>query len=298
MNKPVKTIPLEHGVTIKVYQDDDAQNPNDWDGECCFLWSDDHDLCLVERKEGKSTGRIKGVSKGSLLRDEDDDPNAPSEYAVFRVSIGYRGEQLAGGWDDISGDNDAIERNHAFVLVRRADFPPDHDLQAAALACVEEWNTYLSGNVYGFVIEDAMGEELTSCWGFYGLANCIEEAKSEAAGYMDIARGRALIRKLADDMQRWMVQCQDNCDASGVNLPRRDFYWAGSVAANLPRDKEADMLAAMPANFRTDNVYSLKFYDLRSYSGYGEGRRDHYNGNPLLACLVHEEWKRRYWPGD
>lgn len=297
MNKPVETIPLAHGVVVKVYQDTDAQNPNDWDGDCCFLWADDRDLCLIERKDGKSTGRIKGVSKGSLMLD-DERSSEPTEYAIFRVSVGYRGEHLTGGFDDISDDNDAIERNHAFVLVRRADFPPEHDLQAAARACVEEWNTYLSGDVYGYVIEDAEGEQLESCWGCYGLSYCIEEAKAAAEAEMPVARGRNLIRKLADDMQRYMVQCQDNIDRSGINLPRRDYYWAGSVTANLSREKEADIMEALPRNFANQSCYSLKFYDLRSYSGYGEGVNNHYNGNPLLACLVHEEWKRRYWPGD
>jgi hypothetical protein len=33
---------------------------------------------------------------------------------------------------------------------------------------IEEFNTYLSGEVYGFVIENPKGEEVDSCWGFYG----------------------------------------------------------------------------------------------------------------------------------
>lgn len=293
--KPVETIPCEHGVTIKVYQDTDAQSPNDYDGESVFLWSDDSDLCLIERKDGLSTGCIKGVSKGDLMCDG---IGGPTEYAVFPVGIGYRGDCLNRLGNDISGDADAIERGTAFILVCRADFPPDHDLRAAAKACFDEWNTYLSGDVYGYVIEDAEGEELDSLWCLYGLDYAIEQAKEAAESHMPVARGRALLKKAADDVQRYMVQCQDNIDRSGINLPRRDYYWAGAVTANLSCEKEADMMTVVPRNFPVDNCYSLKWYDLRSYNGYGEGCNNHYNGNPLLAALVHEEWKKRYWPGD
>jgi hypothetical protein len=42
---------------------------------------------------------------------------------------------------------------------------------------VEEYDQYLNGEVYGFIItDDETGEEIDSCWGFYG-----EEAANEAA---------------------------------------------------------------------------------------------------------------------
>lgn len=33
---------------------------------------------------------------------------------------------------------------------------------------IEVFSNYLNGDVYGFVIEDPEGEEIDSCWGFYG----------------------------------------------------------------------------------------------------------------------------------
>lgn len=55
---------------------------------------------------------------------------------------------------------------------------------------VNTWNQYLSGDVWGYIVDkpvkcDHCGnvehEELDSCWGFYGLEYAIQEAK-EAAG--------------------------------------------------------------------------------------------------------------------
>jgi hypothetical protein len=40
-----------------------------------------------------------------------------------------------------------------------------------AQSLIEEWNQYLSGDVYGFSSDDLDD----SCWGFYGLAHIREE---------------------------------------------------------------------------------------------------------------------------
>jgi len=41
---------------------------------------------------------------------------------------------------------------------------------------VETYNQYLAGDVYGFVISQN-GEQIDSCWGFYGQEDCLTEAK-------------------------------------------------------------------------------------------------------------------------
>lgn len=272
MNKPVKAIPCEHGVVIKIYQDTDAQSPNDYDGDCCFLWSDDRDLCLIERKDGQGARRVKGVSKGDLMRDEDDDCSTPTEYAVFPVGVGYHADCLSSFGSDISSDNDAIERNTAFILVRRADFPPGHDLRAAARACFDEWNTYLDGDVYGFVVEDAEGEELHSCWGFYGLDYCIGEAREAAESHMPVARGRALLKNAADDVQRRLAHPPN--DYPGLT------WAADAIGGSLwAADTNGDVLAAVGRECQD--------YD----------KEVHSEAYPYIVAVT-AAWRDRYWPGD
>lgn len=44
---------------------------------------------------------------------------------------------------------------------------------------VKIYNSYLSGEVYGYAVSDPQGEEVDSCWGFIGdMKYCIDEAKS------------------------------------------------------------------------------------------------------------------------
>ena len=42
---------------------------------------------------------------------------------------------------------------------------------------VKEYDQYLTGDVWGYIIEDHHGEELDSCWGFFGREWCEEAAK-------------------------------------------------------------------------------------------------------------------------
>lgn len=48
---------------------------------------------------------------------------------------------------------------------------------------VKTYDQYLTGDVYGFVIEDMDGEG-DSCWGFFGMDDCIESAKMEVDAYI------------------------------------------------------------------------------------------------------------------
>lgn len=45
---------------------------------------------------------------------------------------------------------------------------------------VETYDAYLTGQVFGYVLEDAQGEELESCWGFFGEDHWKEELKDIA----------------------------------------------------------------------------------------------------------------------
>lgn len=65
----------------------------------------------------------------------------------------------------------------------QADFGPRP--RRRALAClqaeIEEYDAYLTGNVFGYVVKNSQGEEVVSCGGFYGdpeKSGCIEQAKA------------------------------------------------------------------------------------------------------------------------
>ena len=61
------------------------------------------------------------------------------------------------------------------------------DVEAVAKSVVDEWNQYLSGDVWGYVIKDEEGEEVDSCWGFYGMEDCEEQARDSATWHEEHA---------------------------------------------------------------------------------------------------------------
>ena len=44
-------------------------------------------------------------------------------------------------------------------------------------ASVKEYDQYLTNEVYGYIVSDKDGNELDSCWGFYGWDYAVEQAK-------------------------------------------------------------------------------------------------------------------------
>ena len=64
-----------------------------------------------------------------------------------------------------------------FLLVTRDESEIPEPFKYAE-GMVETWNQYLSGDVWGYTIEDGEGDHVDSCWGFYGF----EYAKEEALG--------------------------------------------------------------------------------------------------------------------
>lgn len=64
------------------------------------------------------------------------------------------------------------------------------------IAEVQEYDQYLTGDVFGYSIEDAKGDTLDACWGFYGVDFCISQAKEAAEFYVKEAEALAAASKL------------------------------------------------------------------------------------------------------
>jgi len=83
-----------------------------------------------------------------------------------------------------------------FVYVTNADLDrcgrdpvlsPEEQAKRIAEQEVEEYDQYLRGDVWGYIVEDERGEHLDSCWGFYGREWAEQEAKEAAKTFQDEA---------------------------------------------------------------------------------------------------------------
>lgn len=153
--------------TIEIRSDDDAESP-----DTCG----NTDVFLAYNAYRVGAGR-KGYAR--------DGADHVKDYHVFMLGVNdgpytilYLGSELAPPDGDDDDDTDA---GPGYVYVSRKEWPDAGAARKAADALVDEWNDYLAGNVYGYVVKDADGEQVESCWGFIGdpdTSGVVSEARA------------------------------------------------------------------------------------------------------------------------
>lgn len=195
-----ETFKVEY-LTVKIVQDEDAQNPRyDDNGSLFFGW---HKRYLCGDDPTKH-----GMPDAHHLREEFPDGwDAIRAYIEERFKpkcilpvfmydhggVSYSTGEFGCGWD--SGQV-------GFIFTNCPEDDGWADPEAALKAQVQEYSDWASGNAWGFVIEGSEGETQESCWGFIGdpsesgvieeglaSAKClIEHEKREAQRCADMVR--------------------------------------------------------------------------------------------------------------
>ena len=154
------------GYRIKIRQDEGYQSPDDWGNDDIFLVYSHRDF-EVKRK-GFDPQDIfdylsikKALTKENTFEEkeelEDDlkgyfDYN--SQYWIFPVDAYiHSGVSLSIANTKYLPDRNWDVSTTGYVLVEKECWKEVEDAYKAAESLVEEWNQYLSGEVYGFIIE-------------------------------------------------------------------------------------------------------------------------------------------------
>ena len=179
-----KTVPGEGTYTVKIIPDSDAQNPRtDFDhlGTMVY-WHRRYCIGDVDgQKEYGSAGDFLTWAKANWAVYL---PVYLYDHSVRRVSTSsFLGRAQHAEWD--SGQVGFIYVTRENIL---KEFGTGKKLAVSkrikdqVVKCltseVEVYDQFLAGDVYGYVIEDENGENVESCWGFYGEKYCKEEATS------------------------------------------------------------------------------------------------------------------------
>jgi len=171
------------GLQIKIYQDDADESPGEYG---------DNNLFLVGYHREFTVEKDQIITKQDLVlcftnpKELDEDEKAEVEYLRSKYHIfGLEAYIHSGVCLALSREGDFPDRQWdvsqlGAVLVAREEWKEEADARNAALSLIDTWNDYLSGNIYGYVIEDAAGEHIDSCWGYYGEyeAGALAEARS------------------------------------------------------------------------------------------------------------------------
>ena len=184
MAEPVETFEV-NGKTVKIYHDDDAQSPRDDDNLGVMLcW---HRRVLLgdeqisPRDFGEDLGRIREERGAALVL-----PIYIYEHG--QITITAR-ESVYAMYPDKEWDAGQV----GFIYAEEATVLKEYGVESITEEMLEKlrevlegevavYDQYLMGDVWGFVIEDEDGEHEDSCWGFFGLDCCREEARAAAGG--------------------------------------------------------------------------------------------------------------------
>ena len=195
------------GFTIKIIQDQDAEEPDYGEneifisaesnscgyrsyqlgragyagsGECHMLWGEGKwgafgDAIPEEAEEGESEAydlytewKAQFDPSCVVWPIRCGDAHGPGSFQIWEVHDSDE-------WESIEG--------YVFIRVPVGDLErlaDSRDLEKMKNGIIEMYEQWCRGEVYGYVIEDSDEEEIDdcSCWGFFGDKDCVEEAKS------------------------------------------------------------------------------------------------------------------------
>jgi hypothetical protein len=154
-------------LTLKIIQDSNPQAPNEWDDDACMLIAN-HRQCFIP----PSPKDRRFDMQDEIDKRKDTHWIFPLEaYIHSGVVLALAGE---GNFPDRQWDVSRL----GVVFCSKKGWRLSKQARKAAESKVAEWNQYLSGDVWGYAVEDESGETLDSCWGFYGHDYCKSEGES------------------------------------------------------------------------------------------------------------------------
>ena len=202
---------FEHcGLTVRIIQDEDPMTPEEGDTPVY--------LAHFHRSFAWCGGALPFASfdQSSRFLFDDEHEEDRKEWAIFLLdSYIHSGVYLTltgsleaarlpdRGWDVSQCGAIFVKKDGEWGSPEGEEEP---DYEKIARTHVEEWNKYLSGDVWGYIVEDSDGNELDSCWGFYGHEYCVEEAKSAASWYDGKTRPLTLVLLWENTWKEEVVQ--------------------------------------------------------------------------------------------
>lgn len=167
--------------TVKVVQDDDPMNPRkEWDNLATMICfhrrynlGDDHNFDIDSLKEFLKRKDVYWL------------PLYLYDHSGITMSTG----SFSCPWDSgqvgyiyLEKERFLKETGYGFTKMTKKAKEKLYELLRGE---VETYDQYLTGQVYGFRVEDESGSIVDSCWGFYGdVKDCLDEGIQSAQAYI------------------------------------------------------------------------------------------------------------------
>lgn len=162
-------------MKLRIEQDQDAQSPSEFDDTIYIVAK--HRQFAVHRPGKRDTTYGEAFDVAAEIEDRKE-----THYVFLLEAYIHSGVVLAlareGNFPDREWDVSLL----GAVFVDKTEADDKDEARSMARSKIDEWNQYLSGDVWGYIIEDDNGNQIDSCWGFYGK-EYVEEQGQEALQY-------------------------------------------------------------------------------------------------------------------
>ena len=188
-------------LTLTVERDEDPMSPREWYNLGIMLCSHRRYALGDEQFDAGMYESWEDVRKELLELDEDDEvsvvlPLYLMDHSGISISVGDFNDP----WD--SGQVGFIYTTKE--KVKEMGLSPDdtEELERQLRAEVEEYDKYLQGDVWSFLVKDDEGNVLESCGGFYSEEECRKEGERELHGLQETYDAEQLRRSRRDAERR------------------------------------------------------------------------------------------------
>lgn len=158
-------IKLKNGQTLEIYRDEYAESPREWDNLSTFY-------CFHKRY---NLGDKHNIDHGdySSWQDMEESNFSQDDIIVPLYMYDHSGISIATHPFMCPWDSGRI----GMAVITKRDIIKEYGTyndttKAMARKCLEAevktYDDYVQGEVYGYVLKDSEGEEIDSCFGFYG----------------------------------------------------------------------------------------------------------------------------------
>lgn len=186
METSIETIEMSDNRTLKIYQDDTEDSPRDWDNLGTMV-------CFHNRYNLGDKHEFSTPDDFMEFLNENDVISLPL-YLYDHSGITMRTHRYnkPGSvywqypeWDSsmvgyIYVTKETVREQYGWKVITASRL---EKIVQHLLNEVKTYDDYLTGNVYGFILECAICEEqIDSCWGFYG-DNAIKDIQAEVQDY-------------------------------------------------------------------------------------------------------------------
>jgi len=161
---------LKSGKTLKIIQDEYNNNsPREWDNLAKMIFFGEHSH-LGDKHDINSDDYIGWSDLETALHKKYDVACIQKIYGYSHSGLTISTEPFSCQWDSgVLG----------FAIITKQDLRANYSIKNVTNVFrlqgfihiegeIETLNQYVSGDVYGFQLSDSEGEDIDSCWGFYG----------------------------------------------------------------------------------------------------------------------------------